>query len=205
MDPTKLKKPLTCGLHRLISVEPDVTKFDTIVGDGDCGIGMKRGAEAVLKLLDSNDLTEDAMLSFARIVQVVENTMDGTSGALYAIFLNSLAHNLRLQDTSSAKPLTPEIWAVALHASLEALNQYTPAKVGDRTLMDALIPFVDTLGKTGDTKKAAEAAEKGAETTQGMKASLGRTVYVGGHGWKDVPDPGAHGLAQFLLGLADGL
>ena len=205
MDPGKLKKSLTSGLRRLISVEPDVTKFDTIVGDGDCGTGMKRGAEALLKLLDSKDLTDDVLLSFTGIVQVVETTMDGTSGALYAIFLNSLAHKLRLQDTSSAKPLTPELWSRALQASLKALGQYTPAKVGDRTLMDALIPFVDTLEETGDTRKAAEAAQKGAETTMGMRASLGRTVYVGGHGWKDVPDPGAYGLAQFLLGLADGL
>ena len=205
VDVAKLKNALTAGLDRLISVEPEVTRYDTIVGDGDCGVGMKRGAEALLNLVQSDEMTEDAMLSFGRIVQVVEKTMDGTSGALYAIFLNSLAHNLRLQDTASPKGLTPDIWSRALRASLKALGQYTPAKVGDRTLMDALIPFVDALEKTGDTRIAAEAAQKGAETTKGMKASLGRTVYVGGKGWQDVPDPGAYGLAQFLLGLAHGL
>jgi dihydroxyacetone kinase len=36
---------LTIGLKRLIEAEPDVTRYDTIVGDGDCGIGLKRGAE----------------------------------------------------------------------------------------------------------------------------------------------------------------
>ena len=41
--------------------------------------------------------------------------------------------------------------------------------------------------------------------TKGMKASLGRTVYVGGSGFEEVPDPGAHGLATFLTGLAEGL
>lgn len=69
-------------------------------------------------------------------------------------------------------------------------------------MVDALYPFVETLGKTGDIKQAAEAARKGAEGTKGMKASLGRTVYIGGSGFEDVPDPGAHGLAEFLLGLA---
>lgn len=45
MDPTLAKKALQSGLNRLIAAEPDVTKYDTIVGDGDCGIGLKRGAE----------------------------------------------------------------------------------------------------------------------------------------------------------------
>jgi dihydroxyacetone kinase len=39
------KSALTTALKRLIAAEPDVTKYDTIVGDGDCGIGLKRGAE----------------------------------------------------------------------------------------------------------------------------------------------------------------
>ena len=50
--------------------------------------------------------------------------------------------------------------------------------------------------------KAAEASRKGAEGTKGMEASLGRAVYVGGSGFKDVPDPGAYGLSEFFLGLA---
>jgi hypothetical protein len=45
VDPTQAQSALKAGLNRLISVEPDVTKYDTIVGDGDCGIGLKRGAE----------------------------------------------------------------------------------------------------------------------------------------------------------------
>jgi len=61
---------------------------------------------------------------------------------------------------------------------------------------------VETLSQTGDLKKAAEAARKGAEGTKGMKASLGRTVYIGGTGFEEVPDPGAWGLSEFFLGLA---
>lgn len=131
--------------------------------------------------------------------------MDGTSGALYAIFLNALSHNLRQQSSSSPTPLSASIWAKALDLSLKALAKYTPAKPGDRTLIDALHPFVETLRDTGDLKKAAKAAEDGATSTREMKASLGRTVYVGGEGWHGVPDPGAYGLAEFLGGLADGV
>jgi dihydroxyacetone kinase len=68
--------------------------------------------------------------------------------------------------------------------------------------VDALYPFVETLGKSGDVKQAAEASKKAAEGTKGMRASLGRAVYVGGSGFETVPDPGAFGLASFFLGLA---
>jgi dihydroxyacetone kinase len=130
---------------------------------------------------------------------VVENTMDGTSGAIYAIYLNSLVHSLRQQGSATA---TPQVWATALQQASKSLANYTPAQPGDRTLVDALHPFVETLAKTGDVKKAAEASRKGAEGTKGMKASLGRTVYVGGKGFEQVPDPGAWGLSEFFLGVA---
>ncbi|KAF4621875.1 hypothetical protein G7Y89_g14471 [Cudoniella acicularis] len=199
LNPETTKTSLTAGLERVIAAEPDVTKYDTVVGDGDCGIGLKRGAEAVLKLINQAPLSGDAVLDLSKIVQVVETTMDGTSGALYAIYLNSLVHSLRQQ--ASAGEATPKVWASALKHASEALSRYTPAQPGDRTLVDALHPFVETLSSTGDLKKAAEASRKGAEGTKGMKASLGRTVYVGGSGFEQVPDPGAWGLSEFFLGL----
>lgn len=205
VDPSLLKKGLRSGLQRVISAESQVTKYDTIVGDGDCGVGLKRGAEGVMHFLESGDVSDDAVLNLSKIVSIIETTMDGTSGALYAIFLNSLTHNLRGQEGASPSPVTSAVWAKALTLSLEALEKYTPAQPGDRTLIDAFVPFVDTLQKTGDPRQAAEAAHKGAESTKGMKPKLGRTVYVGGQGWEDVPDPGAYGLSEFFTGLAEGL
>lgn len=139
------------------------------------------------------------MIDAANIVSVVEMAMDGTSGAIYAIFLNALVHAL---STLAPGDASPKVWAEALKQSCEALSRYTPARPGDRTLVDALYPFVDTLGETGDVQKAAEASIAAAEATQGMVASLGRSVYVGGSGFKHVPDPGAWGLAYFFLGVA---
>ncbi|KAF2470077.1 dihydroxyacetone kinase [Lindgomyces ingoldianus] len=205
LDPSLAKLAMTAALNRVIVAEPDITNYDTIVGDGDCGIGLKRGAEALLKMLDKSKKVDDALIFLQNIIQVVEITMDGTSGAIYAIFLNALAHGLRQNSPSSPEPITPAIWAKALESSLQSLSKYTPAQPGDRTLMDALYPFVTTLSKTGDIALSAKAAEDGAKGTRGMKASLGRTVYVGGEGWQGVPDPGAHGLAELLLGLSDGL
>lgn len=196
-------RALRSGLSMLIEAEPDVTHYDTIVGDGDCGIGLKRGAESVLKTLEAMDNTTDAVVFLGDITRAVESSMDGTSGAIYAIFLNALLHGLRMQDKSSANYLTLSKWIKALEYSKNALLMYTPARPGDRTLIDALHPFIDTLTETQDIKSAAVAAMEGAKRTKGMKASLGRTVYIGGEGWQGVPDPGAYGLSKFLSGMSD--
>lgn len=134
-------------------------------------------------------------------MQVVEVAMDGTSGALYAIYLNSLTHALR--DRVSSGVASPAVWGQALEAASVSLSKYTPAVPGDRTLVDALQPFVETLNSTGDLTKAAEASRKGADSTKGMKASLGRSVYVGGSGFEQVPDPGGEFISSFGLFYED--
>ncbi|THZ85521.1 dihydroxyacetone kinase [Aureobasidium pullulans] len=198
------KKVLKAGLDRVIVAEPDVTHYDTIVGDGDCGIGLKRGAESVLQLIASDLNTQDAVIFMDRIISTIETSMDGTSGAIYAIFLNALAAGLRSQSPESGKKeVTTQVWAEAAKQALEGLGKYTPARPGDRTLVDALEPFIKQLVATGDLKKAAQAAKEGTDATKGMKASLGRSVYVGNEGFKEVPDPGAYGLSEFMTGLAE--
>ena len=210
VDPKHVKAALVPALRNVIAKEQDITRYDTVVGDGDCGIGLKRGAEATLNSLSSFSST-DIMEFFAMVCPTIEKSMDGTSGALYAIFLNSLASNLRNYDSSSKlhfsskQPVTAKTWALVLKASLKDLEVYTPAQPGDRTLMDALVPFINTLSETENVKKAADAATIGAEKTKGMKASLGRSVYVGGTGFEEVPDPGAYGLSILLRGIADNL
>ncbi|KAF5239170.1 hypothetical protein FAUST_5097 [Fusarium austroamericanum] len=198
-DASSAQSALKNALQKVIDAEPEVTRYDTVVGDGDCGIGLKRGAEAILKHMEQRSLTGDVVVDLARIVTIVETAMDGTSGALYAIFLNALVKALRELAPGNA---SPEVWGKALRKSSDALARYTPARPGDRTLVDALHPFVEVLNQTGDVKKAAEAALEGANKTKGMQASLGRTVYIGGSGYQEVPDPGAWGLACFFLGLA---
>ncbi|PYH73102.1 putative dihydroxyacetone kinase (DakA) [Aspergillus vadensis CBS 113365] len=209
LDVDSLKKVLGSALKRVIAAEPEVTRFDTIVGDGDCGVGLKRGAEAVLKLIEdpSSPLTDDVVNAVNRIVSIVENVMDGTSGAIYAIFLNALAHGLREQDRGTTTPATVDVWAAALSYSLTALSRYTPAQPGDRTLLDALVPFCTQLQKAKDVHVAAKAAQEGTDSTKNMKASLGRSVYVGGEDeWVGkIPDPGAYGLSVFLNGLSEAL
>lgn len=206
VDRSTLKNVLGPALKSVIAAEPAITRYDTIVGDGDCGVGLRRGAEAVLRLLEdpSANLNDDIVTSVNRIVSIVENTMDGTSGAIYAIFINALAHGLRSQDKGTATPATTEVWAKALSYSRDALAKYTPAQPGDRTMIDALVPFCTKLEETKNVAAAAKAAEDGSEASKYMRASLGRAVYVGGEEeWVGkIPDPGAYGLAEFFKGLA---
>ena len=200
VDASQVITILKSGLNSLINAEPELTKYDTMVGDGDCGICLKGGAEAVLKELGHGDWS-DAVQVVKRIAHIVETNMDGTSGAIYAIFFNSLAYGLTVQDTSVQTQVTAQMWADALKYALQSLGKYTPAKPGDRTLVDSLQPFVETMAETHDFSKATVAAKKGCDSTKGMEASLGRSVYVGGDDWKRCPDPGAYGLVEFLLGM----
>lgn len=62
INPEIAKKTLTAGLERVIAAEPDVTRYDTVVGDGDCGIGLKRGAEGEVHLFTDCHLVSQARL-----------------------------------------------------------------------------------------------------------------------------------------------
>lgn len=153
---------------------------------------------AVLDTISNDNLSSDVVISIAKVVRVVEQTMDGTSGAIYAIFLNALL--VAVRDLPPGE-MTPKRWAAALFDANIVLGKYTPARPGDRTVIDALYPFVETLGRTENLRKASDASLRAAESTQAMEAKLGRTVYIGGSQYSQVPDPGAWGLAMFLKGL----
>ena len=128
------------------------------------------------------------------LVSQLEIEMGGTSGALYCIYLTALANALA----------TEESIAGAAKAALGELCKYTNARVGDRTKMDALIPFVDGLESQG-VEKALESARKGVDGTKAMSASLGRSTYLDDEAIRGVPDPGAYGLLVLLDGMSKAL
>lgn len=139
-----------------------------------------------------------ASAAVMRVALALESSIDGTSGALYELFVNALATALQ---TMPEETTTLETWARAAGIALTRLQSMTPARVGDRTIMDALIPYVEALAK-GDVDQAVEAARKGCESTRGMKACLGRAVYVAGENWDKVADPGAEGVVAIVEGLS---
>ncbi|KAI8280249.1 Dihydroxyacetone kinase 1 [Colletotrichum sp. SAR11_57] len=126
VDIAVTKSALTSALNHVIAAEPEVTKYDTLVGDGDCGLCLKTSAQAVLAYInEQKGLEADAGKLVDNIALVVEGNMDGTSGALYAIFLNALAHGLRVesQQMQQEQQATSEIWAKALQSALSALGK----------------------------------------------------------------------------------
>ncbi|KAI4725770.1 Dak phosphatase [Aureobasidium sp. EXF-10728] len=175
------------GCDAVIKEEATITRYDEIVGDGDCGYTLRDGAKQVLKFIANRDLSELPQ-TLSELVHDLEVNMGGTSGALYCIFLTSL---------SSALASTESV-PMALSVAMEQLLNYTRARLGDRTMLDCLIPFVETLKSTGDVEKALAEAEKGVESTKNLEAKLGRSTYLDESATRGVPDPGAHGLLVLL-------
>lgn len=185
-----VRKVIIAGCESVIKDEPTITEYDTIVGDGDCGYTLRDGAKQILNFISNADLSE-LPSTLSNLVDDLEVNMGGTSGALYCIFLSSLAQQLL------EAPSFPD----ALNSSLNELLKYTRARLGDRTCLDCLIPFVETLKRTGDSKEALREAEKGVETTKKLEAKLGRSSYLDEAATRGVPDPGAYGLLKILEGM----
>ncbi|PPJ58223.1 hypothetical protein CBER1_10214 [Cercospora berteroae] len=179
VDLQSASRVLRAGLDRVVSQEPEITRFDMVVGDGDCGVSLKRGAQAVLATLSGPEIPDDVVLLVDRIATAITTSMDGTSGAIFAIFVNALVNGLSQLDVPEGGAVSVQHWAAALAFALKRLQRYTSARVGDRTLLDSLVPFVETLGHTLNMRTAAAAASQAAEATKHMKPSFGRSVYLG--------------------------
>ncbi|KAG6872136.1 hypothetical protein C0995_012622 [Termitomyces sp. Mi166 len=203
----RIERGLRSACETVLLQQKALTEFDTILGDGDCGETFAAGAKAILAILDEGSInisciTVSQLVKF--VADVLEDRMGGTIGALFAIFLTAVSTSLK--DLRSVP--TPLNWRNALVAGLDALGKYTPAQPGDRTLMDALRPFCETISQEGNTfKQAADAAKKGAESTRYMPAVLGRAAYVTIPSDLDnlPPDPGAWGVVAIVDGLCNGL
>ncbi|KXT08641.1 hypothetical protein AC579_6559, partial [Pseudocercospora musae] len=188
-----IRQRITSACNALIQSEPTITEYDTIVGDGDCGYTLRDGAKTVLNFLQDHDLTA-LPRAISDLVSILEVNMGGTSGALYCIYLTALATSLSTAPSVS----------IALNQALETLCKYTKARMGDRTVMDALIPFCENLGKGTGEEEAVEAVREGVEGTKNLEAKLGRSTYLDESATRGVPDPGAYGLLVLLEGMCKG-
>jgi dihydroxyacetone kinase len=126
-----------------------------------------------------------------------------TVGAIFSIFLAGLTTQVR--DFASSGQTKDIPWAQLADGALETLQVSTKARVGHRTVMDALIPFVAELKASGDLAKAVQATSKAAENTSRMAAKMGRAAYVGELAEGTMPpDPGAMAFAEIVKGLLKG-
>jgi dihydroxyacetone kinase-like protein len=181
-----------------------LTEMDQAVGDGDFGISLDRGFSAVQAELSANP-PADIRTVFSNVATVLIKTMGGTSGPLLGTFF------LRAGATCAGKAELAAADVVALfQAGVEGLQQRGKAELGDKTMLDALIPAVRAMrgaldagsGRTEILDRGAAAAEAGARATIPMQARKGRGSYLGersvGH-----PDPGATAAHLLLKAAAD--
>jgi dihydroxyacetone kinase len=131
-------------------------------------------------------------------VDQIEKVMDGTSGALYSIWMNALAGGF-----TNAGSAASSAWSKALSHALSSLCDYTNARPPSRTLMDPLFAFTESFASDQNLAQAVAAANRSTEETKNIQAKAGRAAYVGQDQLKDakVPDPGAFGVSKILEGI----
>ncbi|CAK1354866.1 unnamed protein product [Cercospora beticola] len=210
IDSTLLENSLRNACNVAIKAEPDITKWDIQMGDGDCGEAVVGMCQGVLRKLDEGLAKQGSFFHILDQVGEAVEEIGGTLGAIISIILASFTTSLRqaYAKEESGFTLDAQTAGRAAGAALENLQSYTSARQGGRTVMDTLIPFCQSLEKDANFQKAVEEAEAGAESTSGMKAKFGRATYVGdqAEAQQDTPpDPGAKAAAFFLRGLLDGL
>jgi dihydroxyacetone kinase len=193
----KLRGAIEAACRALIATADQLTELDRITGDGDLGSSMERAANAILRDLNSYPLN-DAAATMKALAHTSRGELGGSSGPLYGVLL------LRVGTVLEKSVADITAWAEALTQGAESIGELGGAKPGDRTMLDALDPFAETLKQAASEQPpreallaAVEAAERGAEATANMKPRLGRSSYLGdrvlGH-----PDPGAKAIAILL-------
>lgn len=169
----------------------ELGRLDSVAGDGDHGIGMTRGSQAALaeaKRVRGDGAGAATTLNAAG--SAWSEQAGGTSGALWGAVLIAFGAVLGDED-----PASDDAVRKAARAALDAVTRLGGATVGDKTMVDAMDPFVTTLESSADPllqawESACQAAEKGTRATSEMTAKVGRARPLGEKSL-GTPDPGA--------------
>ncbi|MET1053653.1 MAG: dihydroxyacetone kinase family protein [Mycetocola sp.] len=184
----------------------ELGRIDAIAGDGDHGIGMKRGSHA------GAEAAHGALTKDAGAQSVLTSAADawsdkggGTSGAIWGVILRTIGERVGNTDAVDATAV-----AEGLDKAKQAVMDYGKATVGDKTMVDALVPFAETLTErvaAGDAltdawAAASAAAQNAADGTADMMPGMGRAR---SHGEKalGVADPGAVSLALIAASVLE--
>lgn len=182
----------------LKDAEEELGRIDAFAGDGDHGQGMRRGSAAAF------DAAKAAAAAGAGAASVLAAAGDawadragGTSGAIWGLALRSWSNAFSDEDKVSDAAI-----AKGSRLALDGVTRLGRARVGDKTLVDALVPFVETLERESASGRplveawnaAAKAAQEAADATSALTPKLGRARPLAeksiGH-----PDAGAVSLA----------
>lgn len=203
IDQTVLKQMLLSAAALLDEKADILSDIDSRFGDGDHGITMRKIAKCIEA--EVSQWTDGTMGDFLDdLGMAIMEVKGGSAGPLYGTMIGGLGSRL-----GGAAELDADGARQMLRGALAEMQDITEAKVGDKTMMDALIPAVEAAETAGDTAEAvwlaaAEAGEKGAEASKNFISRYGRAK-----SYKEqtigTPDAGAVSVSLFLRGMADGM
>jgi phosphoenolpyruvate---glycerone phosphotransferase subunit DhaL len=169
-----------------------LTELDSAIGDADHGINMNRGMQAVLGKMDAAE-SGDVGALLKNVGMTLVSTVGGAGGPLYGTLF------LQMGTSAAGKSdLSGDDWAAALAAGVAGVQRRGKAELGDKTMIDALVPAVEAVrsaladGSTLDEalRRSAEAAQEGMTATIPLVARKGRASYLGERS-ANHQDPGA--------------
>jgi dihydroxyacetone kinase phosphoprotein-dependent L subunit len=181
-------------------------ELDAVVGDGDLGYSLARGFGKLLEDWDTLAY-EDVSGLLRKTATVLSSRIGGTSGPIWGTAFLRAGTTLKENPAPSAEDVI-----AALRASIEGIKQRGNSDLGDKTLLDALVPAVDRLeselgggASAADALQAAAAvARESAEATKGMLAQRGRASYTGERSRESV-DAGAMAVAVMFEAVSQAL
>lgn len=190
---------------RIRQEHADLSRLDSIGGDGDHGTTMLRAVEELEEAVREGEKALNVCLKNAgwRVLGVD----GGASSAILGTFIAGMGDAEFLGEESDCKHL-----AASFGAGLSAVAKQTKAKPGDKTMMDALQPAVEAFSAAAQAGKsleeamqdAAAAAQAGADTTKDMIARFGRAKFLG-EKTRGTPDAGATSIALLFRGFSEAL
>ena len=182
-----------------IENEDAFCELDSVVGDGDFGYSLARGFEKVLEEWDVFDRT-DSSIFLKSIAHTITSRIGGTSGPLWGTAFLRASTAVRGRDAVGGADVV-----AMLRAAIEGIKDRGKSDVGDKTLLDALVPATDALevavaqGSSFEKAldEAAKAARVAADATSSLQARRGRASYTGERSIGS-PDAGAVAVAVIL-------
>ncbi|EOS68452.1 dihydroxyacetone kinase, L subunit [Lachnospiraceae bacterium MD308] len=160
---------------KIIAKKPYLTEIDSAIGDGDHGIGMAGGMQKARKKLLKMEEEENVYAVFEAAGKAMLLSMGGASGVIFGSLYLAGAKGMEASGALTAKDL-----AEMERKSLAAIQERGKAEVGDKTMVDALVPAVAAMeenygkGLLAMLQAAEEAAAKGVEDTKKYQAKFGR-------------------------------
>lgn len=188
----------------ILAHESEIESLDREIGDGDHYINITRGSSVIVSMHEElAGLAPDIALN--RIGMKLLSTVGGAAGPLFASFFMAMAKTVKEQGGESL----PEI-AAAFAAGVEAIKHRGKAELGEKTMLDTLIPVAQTFTKlagqgverTALFDALKDAAEKGMISTKEMLATKGRAAFLGERAIGHI-DAGAKSSQVIIFAVCD--